>query len=87
MSYVYILESEKNHKYYIGSSKDYKRRLKQHNSGNSLFTKNNRPFKLVLYQQYENMTLAREIEYKLKKIKSRKIIDKIIKDGIIKLGQ
>ena len=33
MWYVYILESEKDDKHYIGSSNDLKRRIEEHNKG------------------------------------------------------
>ncbi|MCL5782238.1 MAG: GIY-YIG nuclease family protein [Patescibacteria group bacterium] len=38
MYYVYILQSKANQSYYIGVTSDLKRRLKDHNSGNSKYT-------------------------------------------------
>ena len=87
MAYVYILESEKNGKYYIGSTIDYEARLKQHNSGNVTFTRSLRPWNVVFFQKYETVKKAREIEIKLKKFKSRIILNRIIKDKVIKMGQ
>lgn len=86
MAYVYILKSEKNSKYYIGSTNNYKKRIQQHNSGNVRFTKSIRPLKLVLVQEYKNISIARKIENKLKKLKRKDYIDKIVKEGFIKLG-
>ena len=45
-----------------------------------------KPFKLVFSQQFENLTEARRIEYKLKKHKNKVIIERIIKDKYIKMA-
>ncbi len=38
---------------YVGSTDDLKRRVSEHNSGiGGLYTKNNRPFKLIYYEAY-----------------------------------
>ena len=37
--YVYILQSEKDGTYYIGSTQDLDERLKRHNEGRSKYTK------------------------------------------------
>ncbi len=86
MSFVYILKSDKNDRYYIGSTDNYKKRISQHNSGNVTFTRNIRPLKLVLVQEYSNIKQARKIEKRLKALKRRDYIDKIVKDGFIKMG-
>ena len=86
MAYVYILKSKKNNKYYIGSTNNYKKRIRQHVLGNVAFTKNIRPFKMVLLQEYLTITEARKIENKLKRLKRKDYIDKIVKEGFIKLG-
>jgi putative endonuclease len=85
MPFVYILQSLKNNRYYIGSTNDIERRLSEHNNGKSRYTSLTAPFRLVLKQEYSSITLARRIESKLKKLKNRSIIEKIIKDGHIKL--
>ena len=84
MRYVYILQSERNGKYYIGSTNDIRRRLKQHNSGMHLSSKRLAPFKLKLFQEYASDQEARQIETKLKKLKRRDYIKRILNDGIIK---
>ena len=87
MAYVYILKSFKNLRYYIGSTNNIQRRLEEHNSGKSTYTKLIKPFELVFYQEYSTVKEAKQIEYKLKRLKSRKIIEKIIaEDKIIKMG-
>ena len=74
--YVYILESSKNGRYYIGSTVNLESRLKEHNGGKNISTRNLRPWNLVFCQKCCNIRLARQMEYKLKKYKSRIIIEK-----------
>ena len=73
MAYVYILQSEKNNRYYIGSTKDINVRFKQHNSGNVKSTKNNRPYKLACYQKYDSIEEAKFIEMKIKKMEEKRL--------------
>ena len=40
------------------------------------------PWKLVFKQKYGSIREARRVEYKLKRMKSRKILEKIIKSGV-----
>lgn len=48
--YVYVLQSEKDRKFYIGSTSDVKKRLEEHNSGKVSTTKNRRPLKLIYWE-------------------------------------
>jgi putative endonuclease len=82
---VYILEI-RNGEYYIGSTNNINRRLKEHRLGNHAGARFFKDIELLLVQEYETLILARRIESRLKKFKSRKIINKIIKDGEIKIN-
>jgi len=84
-AYVYILKSESG-KYYIGSTTDLSRRLKQHNSGHTYTTKRLRGCTIVFKQEYKNLFEARRIERKLKSWKRKDYFEKIIQDGVIKTG-
>jgi len=79
--YVYILKSLKNATFYIGSTNNLERRLDEHNRGLSKYTSLNRPFELVFSQEFENETVARQMEFKLKQLKNSKILEKIIVAG------
>ena len=48
--YVYILQSQKDHKYYIGSTANVEKRVRYHNAGLQKSPKNRIPFVLV-YQE------------------------------------
>ena len=80
--FVYILESQKNKTYYIGSTNNLERRLDEHNSGKVKYTKNLKPWKLKFFKKYDSLTEARKVEYKQR----RDIIEKIIKGQKIIMG-
>ena len=53
MWYVYILESSKNDRFYVGMTFDLKQRFGEHNSKRGgVYTSRNGPFKLVFYEAY-----------------------------------
>lgn len=54
MFYVYIIESQKDFGWYIGCTEDVNKRLKSHNSGKNVSTKNRKPFKLIYCEIYLN---------------------------------
>ena len=83
---VYILQSEKNNSYYIGSTCDIARRTKEHNSGSVTATKRLIPWKLKLFHKCASLTEAKRLEYKIKKLKRRDFLEKMISDGKITMG-
>jgi putative endonuclease len=50
MHYVYVIQSSRDKKFYVGSTNDLKRRVKQNNDGLVPATKRRRPLKLVYYE-------------------------------------
>ncbi|MBT3538570.1 GIY-YIG nuclease family protein [Candidatus Parcubacteria bacterium] len=84
--YIYILQSLKNNKYYIGSTNDVGRRIDEHNAGRTKSIKYLIPWQLRFVQKYPTIKQACQVEYKLKKLKSRKIIKQIIVDKKINMG-
>lgn len=80
---VYILCCKDN-RYYIGSTVELIKRLREHRQGKVYSTKNRRPVKLVFAQGYNTKHDAHRIELWIKNQKSKKLIDQIIKDGIIR---
>ena len=84
VAYVYILQAEDG-RYYIGSTDDISRRVSQHQKGYSPATKRMGKVKLVLQQEYDSISKARKIEFRLKKLKRRDYIDKVVSEGIIRM--
>ena len=67
MYYIYILQSQKNGKKYIGfTAKSVEQRLKEHNSGSNAFTRKNRPFELIHSEEHQDKHFARQRERFLK---------------------
>jgi putative endonuclease len=52
MYYVYILQSLKDKRTYVGFSENIERRLAQHNAGKSKATKHRRPFRLLFTEDF-----------------------------------
>ena len=67
MFYVYIIESLSIPKLrYVGYSLDVEKRLNAHNSGESLHTSKNKPWKLILSIGFESREKAQAFERYLK---------------------
>ena len=84
MAWVYILHVD-NGQYYIGSTVDIDKRLRQHAYGHTATTNRLGVGTLVLRQEYGTLKDARSVECKLKKLKRKDYIEKIVKDGYIKI--
>ena len=72
MYYVYILQSLKDNKFYIGFTTNIEKRIEDHNSGKNLSTELRRPFKLVYYEAHcdKDDALRRESYFKTTKGKA-----------------
>ncbi len=67
MYYVYFLGSIKDSsKTYIGYTTNLKQRLETHNSGGSIHTKNDRPWKLIVYLAFDTEEKAISFEKYIK---------------------
>ncbi len=84
MAWLYILKS-KSRKFYVGSTPDLERRFRQHLSGHTHSTKRLHPEQIIFKQEYKTLEEARSIELRLKKLKRKDYLEKIIKDGYIKI--
>ncbi len=82
--FVYILEDDL-HKYYIGSTANPLQRYQRHLSGFVYTTHRMQNPKMVLCQEFPTIEEAKKIELKLKKLKRKDYIEKIIRDGYIKM--
>ena len=66
MPQMYILQSELNGRYYIGSAVDVSIRLSRHNAGHHISTKAWRPWKVIYTETFDTLSEAwcREREIK-----------------------
>lgn len=66
MFYVYVLQSDKDKRFYTGFTRDLDKRIQEHNSGVSNATKTRTPFRLVYYEFCLNSRDAMKRERYLK---------------------
>ncbi|MGZ5435454.1 MAG: GIY-YIG nuclease family protein [Pyrinomonadaceae bacterium] len=64
--YVYVLQSVQDRMFYVGFTKNLRRRLQEHNNGLVSSTKRRRPFELVYWEGCINQTDATLREQYLK---------------------
>lgn len=66
MYFVYLLRSQKDKMFYLGSTNNLKKRFISHNSGKVFSTRNRKPFELIYYEAYKSEKDARGREHNLK---------------------
>jgi len=90
MYYVYILYSREVDRYYIGHSNDVKRRLEEHNNPkrNRKYTSQTSDWVIVFQiSAGESRSEAIRLERFMKKQKSRRYIETLIKSNVETLAQ
>ena len=65
VAFVYLLRNSEDG-FYLGRTTDIKRRLEEHNSGESSYTKSRGPWELVAYEEFSSMDEAKKRERALK---------------------
>jgi putative endonuclease len=79
MFYVYLIQSEVDASFYIGYTSNLELRIKQHNNGESIYSRRKKPWKLVYSEELENKTSALKREKFLKKQKNKDFYYQLIK--------
>lgn len=74
--YVYVLESLKDNKRYIGYTNNLKRRIEEHQKGKSLSTKPRLPMKLIYFEACTNKEDAQRRERYFKVTGGRRFLAK-----------
>lgn len=62
MFYTYVIKSFSRNYVYVGISNDFKRRLREHNSGKNRTTKPYKPFKVLHVEEFPDRISARTRE-------------------------
>ncbi len=69
MYYIYILQSQKSNRYYIGYTSNIANRLEAHSRGSSRSTKLGRPWKLIYSEEFNNKKASMKREKEIKSYK------------------
>lgn len=78
--YVYVLRSTKDHKNYIGYTRDLRKRFNEHAQGKNTSTSPRRPLLLIYYEACLSEVDAKRREGYLKTTGGRRFIAKRLKD-------
>jgi len=78
MWYVYVLKSLVNSRRYTGSTNNLHRRINEHNSGQTRYTRSTRPFVLIHKEIYNTKLEAIRREKYLKTGKGRELLKEIL---------
>lgn len=78
MYYMYVLQSLKDKKYYVGSCENLEERLIRHNQGRETATKHRTPFNLIYSESYNTRTEALNRERQIKSYKGGNAFKKLI---------
>jgi len=76
--YLYIIQSDKEGSFYIGTTQNLDARILRHNQGRSKYTRTKRPLNLVYVEDYPDRSSAMKREYAIKRRKSKDYIAKLI---------
>ncbi|OGY98539.1 MAG: endonuclease [Candidatus Liptonbacteria bacterium RIFCSPLOWO2_01_FULL_56_20] len=78
MYYVYILQSNRTKKYYVGYTHDLETRLRYHNSGRTVSFKKHIPLEIVRVEEYPLYEEARRREREIKRYKSGEAFKRLL---------
>jgi len=85
MFFVYILQSLKDNKLYIGYTTNLEKRINQHNNGEVASTKPRRPLKLIFYEAYLDQKDALRREDYFKTTKGKRSLKIMLKEYFSKV--
>jgi putative endonuclease len=77
--FVYIIQSDLDGSYYIGSTQDLDERLERHNQGRSKYTKLKRPWHLAYTEEYTERAAAMKREKEIKNRKKKAYVEKLLR--------
>ena len=79
---VYILFSDISSKYYVGRTADIVDRMKRHNQGRIISTRNGVPWKLIKQVSVEDRSKALKLEKKIKKRGAKRFLEDLEKKSL-----
>ncbi len=86
-TYVYILISDRDGQMYVGITNDLRRRLSEHQNGQTTSTAKRLPVRLIFYEAYPEESDARRRERYFKTTKGKVTLRAMLTDYLLKLKQ
>lgn len=80
--YTYVLFSEKSGTFYVGFTRDLKRRFAEHNKGLNFSTQFSKPWELIYYEAHTNEADAKRREKYLKATAGDQALHKMLRDKL-----
>ena len=82
MYFVYILQSERTGRFYIGQTQDIEDRVRRHNAGTQAGTKGHLPWRLMRAERFKTREQAYAREREIKAKKNRKWIEWLLEQPV-----
>jgi len=82
MYWVYIIESIRVKRFYVGSTSDINKRIIRHNQGGSVWTRRYKPWRLIYTEKYKTKEIALKREKEIKSWKSGIKFKNLIKQSL-----
>ena len=77
---VYVIQSKSTNSLYVGYTKDFKRRLSEHNRGFARYTRHRGPWKAIFLECYLHPIDAQRREQYLKTSQGMRFIKRMLKE-------
>jgi len=77
--YVYILQSEVDGTFYVGSTQNIEDRIVRHNQGRSKYTRSKQPWRLVYSEEHPDRVSAVRRENEIKSKKKKSYIESLVR--------
>ena len=83
MYYAYIIKSRKNHRFYVGSTQNVKKRIKQHEQGQTKILKSQGSFDIVHVEEFATRVEAFRRERQIKSYKGGNAFRKLLTQDLL----
>lgn len=80
--YVYVLQSKKDEKLYVGFTADLTQRIKDHNRGGTKSTRSRRPLELLYYEAHTSKKDAQRRERYFKTEKGKSSLRQMLREAL-----
>ncbi|MFQ5662565.1 MAG: GIY-YIG nuclease family protein [Terriglobia bacterium] len=80
---VYILQSERSGRYYVGQTSNLEKRWRYHEAGQTKSARNRGPWRVVYMEEFSTRSEAVRRERRIKSWKSHRYVEKLVRESKI----